>query len=86
MAREESAVFVTYPGSSGHPDPMTTSLVNKAVKSIWKTAGVNEKLSVTDLRKATATKVRLHLYIKIILNTSINAFFIQIDKGLDGLT
>lgn len=70
----------------GHPDPMTTSLVNKAVKSIWKTAGVNEKLSVTDLRKATATKVRLHFYIKIILNTSINAFFIQIDKGLDCLT
>lgn len=55
FAREESAVFV-FPAPSGQPGPMSTSLVNKVVKSIWKAAGVKKKLSVTDLRKATATK------------------------------
>ncbi|XP_065936651.1 uncharacterized protein [Magallana gigas] len=59
LVREESAVFVTYPmGPSGHPGPMTTSLVNKSVHSIWKAAGVKKKLSVTNLRKAAPTKVR----------------------------
>nr|XP_034319298.1 uncharacterized protein LOC117687179 [Crassostrea gigas] len=59
LGREESAVFVTYPmGPSGHPGPMTTSLVNKSVHSIWKAAGVKKKLSVTNLRKAAPTKVR----------------------------
>lgn len=56
FAREESAVFVfVFPAPSGQPGPMSTSLVNKVVKSIWKAAGVKKKLSVTDLRKATAT-------------------------------
>lgn len=69
FAREESAVYVTYPGPSGQPGQMSTSLVKKAVKSIWNAEGANKKLSVTDLRKAAATKVRLHYYINIILNT-----------------
>lgn len=57
LAREKSAVFVfVFPAPSEQPGPMSTLLVNKVVKSIWKAAGVKMKLSVTDLRKATATK------------------------------
>lgn len=75
LAREESPVFTTFPGPSGEPGPMNTSLINKAVKSIWKAAGLKTKFSVTDLRKATATKVRLHYYIKSVLNTKV--FFLN---------
>lgn len=72
LDEDRAAVFLTWPGRTHQPMPMTNSSLDKAIKKIWAEAGQKKNMSATQLRKTAATTVDNVTYERYIENKLID--------------